>query len=296
MGLTATWIYHLYDKNRYVNQRNNVYIRDSAALADAIRDSLQKFYAETVGRLDVRLDSTRSNMDSLKGQLDTRVLQINSLRTEISDILSKRNITKSELNNARDKINELRARIDELREHSTSLEKDKTRLDSTLSLLTHQIQDLEHNVSTLESQNKQLNEIVTNAYTLTASDVKVAAIDVKANHIREVETDLARKADKFVVSMFLQNGVTDLPHTMIVVMLTDPEGRVITNPVWESDYFDTKNEGRQPYTRTVKFDYTRSEQKRIIFSLDYDQFTKGTYQLKVYHNGVRIGEASTTLR
>jgi predicted nucleic acid-binding Zn-ribbon protein len=296
IGLTATWIYHLYDKNRYTSQRNNIYIKDSAAIADAIKDSLQKFYAETVSRLDTRLDSTRINMDSLKGQLDSRVVQINSLRGEISDILSKRTITRSELNSARDKINELRSRIDELKTHSTSLEKDRTRLDSTLAQLTLQIKDLEQNVKNLETQNKQLNEVVTAAHTFVASDIKLAAIDIKSNRTREVETSLARKADKFVVTMYLQNTVSDIDHAIIYIIVTAPNGQVITSPVWDSDSFDTKTEGRKVFTRSVKFDYTKNEHKLIVFSLDYNLFIKGTYNMQVYHNGVLIGETSTTLR
>src|ERR1041385_4574445 len=101
-GLISTWIYHLYDKTIYSKKHTEVFIKDSTAVADAIRDSLQKFYSFTISNLDVRLDSTRSDADSLKGQLDTKLGEIYKLRNDIGNILKNRNATKADLAVARD--------------------------------------------------------------------------------------------------------------------------------------------------------------------------------------------------
>jgi len=51
-GLVATWVYHLYDKTIYTSQKREVYIKDSIAVAEAVRDSLQKIYSSTKNELD----------------------------------------------------------------------------------------------------------------------------------------------------------------------------------------------------------------------------------------------------
>jgi len=44
--LTATWIYHLYDKNRYANLPvKEKIVKDTAGVAAVIKDSLERYYA-----------------------------------------------------------------------------------------------------------------------------------------------------------------------------------------------------------------------------------------------------------
>ncbi|MBK5270228.1 MAG: hypothetical protein JJE22_04355, partial [Bacteroidia bacterium] len=79
VGLVTTWVYHLYDKTIYSKRRIEAYTKDSIAVADAVRDSLQKIYSNTISEMDNRLDSTRSNADSLKEELDSTLSEIYKL-------------------------------------------------------------------------------------------------------------------------------------------------------------------------------------------------------------------------
>src|SRR5688500_7057583 len=116
VGLIGTWVYHLYDKTWYSKQRNEVLIKDSIAVAEGIRDSLQKIYAVTINSLDSKLNETRTNADSLKTQLDTRLGEIYKLRNEIGGILKNRGATRADMDIARRKIGELQEKVDELRD------------------------------------------------------------------------------------------------------------------------------------------------------------------------------------
>jgi len=107
-GLVATWIYHLYDKNEYSKRRTEVYVKDSAAIADGIRDSLTRMFSSTIRDLDQQLDSSRQQSDSLQGDLQQKLHAIQQLRTEIGGLLKKGKTSPADLEQARKKIRELR--------------------------------------------------------------------------------------------------------------------------------------------------------------------------------------------
>ena len=52
IGLVITWVYHLYDKSQYSNDTNEVFAKDSSAVAKAVSDSLRVFFIQTLDHLD----------------------------------------------------------------------------------------------------------------------------------------------------------------------------------------------------------------------------------------------------
>ena len=93
-GLIGTWIYHLYDKSVYTSRKTEVYIKDSAAVAQGIQDSLERIYSQTIDDLGSELDSTKNTAGQLKGELNKKLAEIHRLRNEISNILKKNNVKK----------------------------------------------------------------------------------------------------------------------------------------------------------------------------------------------------------
>ena len=295
IGMVGTWIYHLYDKNQQQAKVNNAVTRDTSGIAGAIKDSLQKFYASTVTEIDDKVDSARTDVDSLRGQLDTRLTEIANLRTQISGILKNKSATKEELEEAKNKITDLRSKLEEMAQQNSTMEIDRKKLSDALDDLNVQVKGLEQNITKLNSQNQQLNEIVTTASTFNAYDINFSIIDVNANSSKETETDKAKKANKIVISFLAQNAIVQSKKAEIYVVVTDPEGKVLINSVWSSGNFDTKKDGTKTFTRRLNFEYEKNEQKRLVFSLEYDTFIKGTYSMQIYHNGVLIGATSKTL-
>lgn len=288
LTLVGTWVYHFYDKNRYSleNQQPRVeYVTDTAAVTQAIRDSMQHFYASMA-----EPDSLSANTDSLRKALNDRLTEILELRARINTILRKANATKEELNEARTLIQELQVKVDDFKRENENLEIERARMSDVLGTLNEEIKDLKSNVQRLDAQNQKLSASVDLATTFVASEVRLVAMNVKGSS-REVETTSVRKADKFAVSFILQNNVTGFSNAEIVVVITDPENQVIIDPVYDSGEFTTRQDGKKTYTRKMTFDYTRGEQKRLIFSLDPNKFVKGRYALSIYHNGTRIGDA-----
>jgi predicted nuclease with TOPRIM domain len=292
-GLICTWIYHLYDKTVYSKRRTEVYIKDSIAVAEGIRDSLQKIYTGTINDLDTKLDSTITRKDSLQSELGEKLDRIKNLKNEINSILGKKGVSDEELNVARGKINELQKVISELRQQNGSMEDEKKRLTLVMEQMNGDISGLQESMKKLSEENKVLSDKINLASIFVASEVHLSAVTVKGS--KEEETSQARKAEKFVFSFLVQNNVNQYTGAEVFVVITGPDGQVLQNEGWESKNFDTKNEGTKEYTLKVRFDYEKGEQKLNIFSLNTDKYQKGNYVMRIYHNGYMIGQTVKTL-
>ena len=293
VGLVSTWVYHLYDKTMYSQRRTEVYIKDSAAVADAIKDSLNKIYSATIRELDSRLNYSRVNADSLQIRLESRLNEINRLKSEIGGILNKRDFSKKDLGEARQKIGELQQKVDELNGQNITMEEEKRQLSDVLEQLSQNVDSLQRNIRRLSSANEALNEKINLASVFIASDIKIEAIDIRGQG--EEPTSQAKRTDKFVASFIVQNRVNQFSNAELTTVLLRPDGQVMQSTVWDSGSFETKNDGKKNFTRKIKFDYEKGEQKNLLFTIDTEKCAKGTYTLQVWHNGILIGQAIKTL-
>lgn len=292
ISLVGTWAYHLYDKSRYSQLRPEAIVRDSVAIAAAVKDSLQKVYNDTIQAMDTRLTSAETGTDSLKNQLDFSLSEINKLRNQINAIL-KKPANKEDLALARQMIGELQGKVDNLSGANSSIEEEKTRLASQMQVLTKEIEDLQGNVKSLNDQNKVMADQIKAASVFIATEMNLNAMEVKAN--KEEETAVARKADKFVASFVVQNPINEYISAEVIIVVIQPDGHVLQISDWDAGSFETKSQGLKNYTRKVKFDYEKGEQKQILFSLNTDNFQKGTYKLQLWHKGIMIGQTNKTL-
>lgn len=293
-GLLGTWVYHLYDKTKYSNQRKEIFIKDSIAVAEGVQDSLHKLYSYTINDLDAKLDSTKINAGLLKGELNNKLSEIYRLKNEIASILKKNDVRKEDLVLARKKAAELQQLVQELKSRNTTIEEEKQQISAVLDNVTLQMKSMEGNVQQLTKENKVLSEKVILASTFVASAISLSPVTIKNN--REVETSSVNKVSKLVVSFSVQNNITDESDAEVYIIVTQPDGKVLRPDVWESFSIDTRNEGTKSYTRKVRFEYLKGETKELIFSLNPEEFLKGTYKLQIYHNGYMIGQTSKALK
>ncbi len=294
LGLVGTWVYHLYDKTQYSQRRTEIFIKDSIAVAEGVRDSLQKIYTATINDLDIRLDSTRLTADSIKTQLNVKLGEIYKLKGEIDGILKNRGATKADLQLARSKINELQGLVDDLRNQKNTMEEEKQRLNGVLAQLAGDFEGLQQTMKKLDAENNLLKEKVNQASVFVASELKLVPVTVKND--KELETEQAKKATKFVISFAVQNNINEYSNADVYVVITQPDGQIVKNDdVWESTTTSTANGNKISYTRKVRFDYEKGETKRLLFSVNADEYLKGNYTVQLYHNGYAIGKTSKTL-
>jgi len=285
IGLMGTWVYHLYDKSRYSNHVAQVLVKDTVATEEAVRDSLQRLFAEKTKQLD----TTTTLTDSLRGSLDSTLTKIFDLRRQISSILKNRNATNTDLKKARELIAEYQERIEEMKAQNTDLETERTRLNGVLVQLNDEMKGLQANVDKITQENKTLTETINEASTFIASDMHLSIVTTKSGD-RETEVTSARKANKLIFSFTLQNNIVSTASYDVYVVILQPDNKVLQTDVWGTDHFDSKTEGAKAYTTKVHFEYNKGERKKIIYTIQPDNFLAGTYTMQVYQNGVSLGE------
>lgn len=295
IGLIGTWAYHLYDKSQYSKTSIKTFNKDTTAIANRIRDSLQRNYAASMNELDSRLDSTVTGADSLKIQLDTKLAEVIQLRNEINSILRKRDASGQDIIVAKNKIKELESLVDDLKNQKLSIEEEKQNLTEKMNALNGDITGLQENMKTLTAENKKLNEKLSLSSLFIASDIQLSPVTVKKE--KEQETSRAKNVSKLVVSFNVQNNSTQFDNAEIFIVIVQPNDSVLMNEdVWASATTETSDGKKIPFTREIKFEYAKGESKNLSFSLNAPEYFKGSYLLKIYHQGHLIGQAMKTLK
>jgi len=291
--LVLTWVYHLYDKSAYSKRTKKIYVKDTAAVAAAVSDSLKKIFSETLNGLTtekLNADSTASNINS---EPSMQISGIDSLRNDIDIILKRKNFTAADWNEARDKIAKLQSRIASLRSEDDSLSDIRMRLSNIATELNTELYSLKRRKQIISTDNITPAKNVSEMPTFVTTDIKFSASYIRSDQ-KVVETNRTDEAEKFVASFIVRNNATDLDNAEIIVVITNPSGKTLNPEVWDAGSFETKTEGRKVYTKRIRFEYKKAETKRLSYSMQPDQFEKGAYRLRLYHNGIKIGE--TTLK
>ena len=142
-------------------------------------------------------------------------------------------------------------------------------------------------------ENKILTEKIQLASLFIASEIQLCAVEAKND--KEQETTQAKKAEKFVLSFKVQNNITDYSDAEIFVAIIQPDGKVLSNEVWDSNMFDTRREGKKNFTIKIRFEYTKGEARPLVFTLNANSYQKGNYIMQIYHNGIKIGQTTKML-
>lgn len=291
--LIWTWGYRFYNKSDEYKVNAKIVLTDSNSLANRIRDSLQKIYDETLYKLDSQLDSTLINSDSLKAQLEVKLSEFFRLSNEIKAILKDRS-SNTNLNVAKQKLGELQNKAEDLKEKNQVVENENQKLGTILEQLNKSGKGTEKNVKPTNTETGLSTEKNNNPIyaVFTASDLKLAAI--MTGNDPDAETTVAEKTAKLVGSFTVVNNISQLSNVDMMVIVLQPNGTVLKNSEWDSGSFNT-SDGKKIYSYKLSFNYSKGEQKRLIFTLKPERFQKGTYSMQVYHNGIMIGKILKTL-
>jgi hypothetical protein len=296
-ALLWSWGYNL--GNQKSEKQGTVYIiKDSTAAANATRDSLNRIYANTIENISI-LDSTWNRADSLKQDLDVKLTDFYKLRNEIAELL-KNPSTKADLEIAKQKIGELQKKVDQLRDRNAEIERENKRLYGVLAQLTadqkQALQNYRATTTASSSDNRtipvQQDRPAPVGSVFTASDLRLSAMMVDEG--KEQETYQALQTDKFVGSFVVRNNLSQTSNAEIMVVLVQPDGKVVKSSAWESGSFETP-EGRRIYSCKVRFEYSKGESKRLSFTVNADKCVKGNYTVQLYQNGIMIAKSSKTL-
>ncbi|MBI2730997.1 MAG: hypothetical protein HYX40_09640 [Sphingobacteriales bacterium] len=288
--LLGSWGYIIWDKTKH---NETVAAKDfQISNLDSAKNSLQTEYNAALTRLD-EMTGKNAKLDSLLKRDQAEVANKNR---RIKQLLSKQNATEAELKEAKQLIAELNGRIDgyvveieKLKGENLQLTQDKQQLTAEKEQLTTE------KVQLTDTKNK-LEEKVDIASTLNASNINIVALNERRGG-REKETTVAKRADKLKVSFDVYNRIAEPGEKDVYVVITGPDGKVISNEALGSGKFTARDEGEKIYTQknTVVFSTAQKATVEVAWKPN-SNFTTGDYKIEIYNNGFKIGEATKSLK
>ena len=291
VALIGSWAYFLYSNNQH--QDTVTLMETKIQFVDSSRGAIQEAY----DLVAAKADSLTLNNSQLQGALADRGNEIQQLKSNISAIIKNKKASDADLSLARQMILELNgkveglfAEIEKLKGENKQLTVANEQLNTEKSQLTNDKQNLEQN---LTATKKELDEKVDIASTLHASNIAIAALNVKNNGAAKATTS-AKRADLIRISFTLDpNKISASGTKDIYVCITGPDGKSIS----EGASFNTRDEGNRSYTSKVSVNYEQGKASQVSF--DWKQaaaFEMGNYKIEIYNNGFKIGEGITSLK
>jgi len=288
VGLLGTWGYVLYDKNKTTEQIQVKSAEVKTVSTD--RDSIKNLYEEAI----VRLDNLTGENTRISSEVVSKDAELKKIKGEIKGILANKNATAGDLKRARNLIGELNGKISNLEQEVARLMGENQQLATNNTVLTQEKTDLQTNLQTTTQQKEDLAKKVDVGSTFSASNITIKGIDEKGNG-KEKETDKAKKVNKLVVSFDVENRITPSGPVDLYVIVTGPDGKVISSPAMNSGNLTTRNDGDRTFTAKTTVDYEQGTRKNVSFPLRQDKFQVGDYKIEVYQNGFKIAEGTRGL-
>ncbi|MEP6681674.1 MAG: hypothetical protein ABJA35_00370 [Parafilimonas sp.] len=292
-ALVGTWGYIIYDKNKSGEKIDQLTTQYTAA--DSSRSAVESEYNDALSRMD----SLTGTNTKLSADLEARKNQIDSLKSSIRSELSKKNAdlgkARSMIKELNGKITDLLAQVDQLKQENQTLTTANTDLTNQRDTLTVQKAHVQQVLDTTEAQKEHIQDV---GSTLHASNINIAAIDIKSSGKEKVVTK-AKNTDVFRISFDLdENRVAASGSKELYVCVTGPDGHPITIPTNGSGTFTTRDEGDKVFTNKIDVQYEQG--KRMPVSFDWKpetgKYQTGSYKIQIYQNGYKIGEGTKELR
>lgn len=291
--LMYTWTYRINSVVATSGKKGSSLQAGKLNSSSVIEDSLRYLYNNVLGNINRSIDSARFSTDSLKGNLGVKMREFYTLRSEISDLL-KTKLSDEDIVKAKEKIVELQQRIAELRLTNTEIEDENRRLNN----LVAQLSRLQNSNAVNTSYTSPVASMA--ATSRSQENTEVHPTDVRLNAFMETgndleqETMLAQQTSKLIASFSVKNNSNEANMIELVVIVVQPDGKVLQRSTWETGSFDTKD-GKKIYTYKTRADFDAWETKRMNFSLSNDKYQKGNYSMQIYNKGVLVARISKSL-
>lgn len=288
-GLLGTWGFLLYDKNKsgekISQQQTQINSLDSA------KTSIQQEFDNALARLD----SVTGSNNNLQGQLTDRQKEIDAKKAEIRKILNDKKATEGQLAKARAMVADLNEKISGLESEVARLTGENQVLTVANTTLKEEKTVLEQNLATASAEKDELSKTVDVGSTFSASNIRVTPVDERKSG-KEKNTSTAKRVDKLVISFDVENRIAKSGPADMYLIVTAPDGKVITDASMGSSILSTRTDGDKSYTTKISIDYTQGQRKTVQYPIRNGDFGTGDYRIEIYHNGFKIGEGVRSLK
>lgn len=270
----------------------------------ARQDSLVALYNSTIGKLEEKLVLTSTAADSIGQNIDGRLQEFHRLKNELSELLQNAS-TNEDFVAARKKIDELQNSIRELRRTNKNISDENMRLYDLLSEMRNSIQPGAEIVQSPSPVTQTTNTNYTASINeeddapVKAEQPKFVSANAKSPAVPALyaATDLnlekiASRGEseqlELVGSFAIKNNASITTNEDVMVVVIQPNGKVLQKSAWESGTFQT-TEGKKIYSCKLRIENPQGSVKKVTFSLNGDKQLTGNYVMQVYHKGWMIG-------
>ncbi|HEU4606809.1 MAG TPA: hypothetical protein VFS31_01790 [Chitinophagaceae bacterium] len=290
VGILGTWGYFLWDKNN--NDQKIAQQQTQIVTLDSTKTELQHSFDAALGRLD----SLTGANNELEGKLTDRNTEISKLKGQINSYLRKQRLTEAEKRKAQELIRELNDKINGLEQEVARLTQENSQLTTDLTSEKQKTTQLSTDLQSTTAAKEDLEKKVDIASTLNASNIQITPVDERKSG-KEKITATAKRVDKLVISMDVDNRIAQSGNTEVYVCITDPSGKPIAVEALGSGKFMTREDGEKIFTAKVPVEIEAGKKKHVEFAWKQNSpFQKGNYKIEVYHNGFKIGEGIRELK
>lgn len=290
VALLGTVGYLIVDKSK----SGNVIEQQQTQIAKVTdeKSDIQKSFDGSLARLD--------SMAGINTDLNNKLLQKNNeiakTKTEIRIILNKKNVTVEELAKAKDLIASLNDKISTMEQEVARLTQDNQNLTQDKVVLTQEKEKLNQDLTATTIIKEDLTKKVDIASTLNASNIAIIPVNIKKND-KEKITSTAKRVDKLMISFDVNNRIAQPGMADIYVLVTGPDGKLISTEALGSGTFTTRDEGDKLYSIKLSIDVQTGIKKKVEYSFTSgENFKEGNYKIQIYQNGFMIGEGTRELK
>jgi len=284
--------YAIVDKNKSTEK-----IQQQETVIAKVSDEKTEIRKEFDASL-ARLDSMSSLNTGLEGKLTASTAEIKKMKADIRSILNNKNATAGQLSKAKKLIDELNGKITTMEADIAKLKEENKTLNEDKVVLTQDKEKLTQDLTATTAVKQELEKKVDVASTLNASNIVITPINVKGNGKEKISTT-AKRVDKLMISFDVDNRIAQPGTTDIFVLVTGPDGKVITTMADSSSAatFATREEGDKVFTAKVPVALETAKRKNVEFGFaPGNTFLQGNYKVQIYQNGFLIGEGTKELK
>lgn len=290
-----------YNKGKQNTKPGAAVISDSTTAKLLSVDSLNDLYNDALNNMN-SLDLVISRADSVKLDITFKLEEMNRLRDDITALLANPQ-NPDGLRIAQQKIQELQRRVDELKKQNIAIQRENKRLAELLRQLAAisypsdpVVVNPDMNSDSSNTTTIPLPQVDPNSKPegmMTFSSPNLTAFTEETG---STETSISTEAMRMAGSFEIQNNLAQDASGEIMVVILQPDGKVLKSASsWDTGTFETE-EGRKIYSYKVKFNCYRGESRVLNFEVPADLLTAGNYTMNLYQNGKKIATASKTLQ
>lgn len=263
-----------------------------------LQQKTEKEHVAVVAEKDGEIAAAEASIDSLASQIQMRITELeklglnnDSLNTALEEMTALKEQFRKEKSAGWYKYNQIKNQIDGYKTMLTQKDKEIEDLKASSEALFTEVTTLKEEkvsladtISNLKTTKEMLAEKVAIASELKPENFKVTMYNAKGKAY-EKQPFKSSKTDKIAISFnFMKNEVAEKGTREVMIIIKEPNSSV--NYKSGSDEGSYEGKGLNIMKKNLMFGSTEKEQ---IVEFDKDDYSKGTYEVKIYIDEKVIG-------